>query len=230
LARTAGLAGAYFLAGKLALLLAVPPGYAAPVGPAAGIALAGLLLMGPGAGPGIFLGSFLVNIGTSFDTTGMATMVKPTLLTAGIATVATLQALLGAFLIRRLVGYPTPLDRTQDFFKSMALGGPINCLVGASAGVACLWAAGAVPPGEGVTNWWTWWLGDTIGVLIVLPLASVWNIELHQQRMRTRLSVILPLCVAITKALGAATEAIDQSLQERTRSMLEEIRAADTDR
>jgi PAS domain S-box-containing protein len=48
-----------------------------------------------------------------------------------------------------------------------------------------------------VTNWWTWWLGDTIGVLIVLPLASVWNIELHQQRMRTRLSVILPLCVAI---------------------------------
>ncbi len=197
LARTAGLAGAYFLAGKLALLLDVPPGQAVPVWPAAGIALAGLLLMGSWAWPGIFLGSFLVNIGTSFAATGVSTMVKPSVLTAGIATGAALQALLGAFLIRRLVGYPTPLDRTQDFFKSIALGGPASCLVGANAGVACLWAAGIVPPGEGLTNWWTWWLGETIGVLIVLPLASAWNIELHQQRMRTRLSVILPLCAAI---------------------------------
>jgi tetratricopeptide (TPR) repeat protein len=33
-----------------------------------------------------------------------------------------------------------------------------------------------------------------------------------------------------TKAMGAAEEATDQSLQERTRSLLEEIRAADSDR
>jgi PAS domain S-box-containing protein len=195
LARTAGLAGAYFLAGKLALLLAVPPGYPAPVWPAAGIALAGLLLMGPWAWPGVFLGSFLVTIGTSFPATVMAAQAKSALLTAGIATGATFQALLGAFLIRRLVGYPTPLDRTQDVFKSIVLGGPISCLVSATAGVACLWTAGAVPPGEGLSNWWIWWLGETIGVLIVLPLVSAWNVELHQHRMRTRLSVILPLCV-----------------------------------
>ena len=42
-ARTIGLAAAYFVAGKLALLLAIPPGYASPVWPSAGIALAGLL-------------------------------------------------------------------------------------------------------------------------------------------------------------------------------------------
>jgi len=37
---------AYFLTGQLALLLAIPPGYAAPIYPSAGLALAAVLVYG----------------------------------------------------------------------------------------------------------------------------------------------------------------------------------------
>lgn len=36
----------YVIAGKLALFLAIPPGFASPVWPAAGIALASLVIFG----------------------------------------------------------------------------------------------------------------------------------------------------------------------------------------
>ena len=65
--RTGGLAIAYIMAGKLALLLAIPPGYATAIWPAAGVALAAILLFGYRVAPGVILGSFVVNIGTSFD-------------------------------------------------------------------------------------------------------------------------------------------------------------------
>ena len=67
--RGLALAAVYFAAGKLALLLAIPPGYAAAVWPPAGIALAGVLRYGPGIALGVWLGSFLTNIATVFDTT-----------------------------------------------------------------------------------------------------------------------------------------------------------------
>ncbi|MFT5085890.1 MAG: integral membrane sensor domain MASE1 [Planctomycetota bacterium] len=59
---------AYYVFGRLGLLLAIPPGYATAIWPASGIALAGMLLLGNRVWPGVLLGSFLVNIGTSLDT------------------------------------------------------------------------------------------------------------------------------------------------------------------
>jgi len=52
------LAIAYYVAAKPGLLLAIPPGYATAVWPAAGIALVGVLLR-QAAWPGIVAGSFL---------------------------------------------------------------------------------------------------------------------------------------------------------------------------
>src|SRR5215813_9907045 len=58
---------AYVGTGKLALLLAVPPGYASPIFPPAGIAVAAALVGGPVTLPWTFLGSLLLNawIGSS---------------------------------------------------------------------------------------------------------------------------------------------------------------------
>ena len=63
------LAAAYFVTGKLGMLLAVPPGYATCIWPPSGIALVGLLLMGSRHWPGVVLGSFCVNVGLGFDAT-----------------------------------------------------------------------------------------------------------------------------------------------------------------
>src|SRR5262245_20728276 len=63
-AKLAAVAVAYYVVGRLGLLLAIPPGYATAVWPASGIALAGTLIFGYRVWPGILLGSFLVNLWT----------------------------------------------------------------------------------------------------------------------------------------------------------------------
>ena len=52
------LAAAYFGAARLALMFAIPPGYATAVWPPSGIALAALLLLGYRAWPGVWIGGY----------------------------------------------------------------------------------------------------------------------------------------------------------------------------
>ena len=52
----------YFVAARLSLALAIPPGYATAVWPPSGIALAAALIFGSRVWPGIWLGAALANI------------------------------------------------------------------------------------------------------------------------------------------------------------------------
>ena len=56
------LAAAYFAVAKLALAMAIAPGYATPIWPGSGLALAALLLGGNRLWPGIWLGSAAANL------------------------------------------------------------------------------------------------------------------------------------------------------------------------
>ncbi|BCR03848.1 hypothetical protein DESUT3_09170 [Desulfuromonas versatilis] len=189
--RIAGLAAACFLAGKLALLLAAPPGFQSCFWPAAGVALAGLLLLGRDTWPGVFLGAFLAYLGSSAEAVGAAALLKSPLATAAMAGAATLQALLGVWLVRRWAGPTPPFAQAQETFKAMLLGGPLACLGGATLAWAWLWATGALAPGQGANLWWSWWLGDTLGVLIVLPLVCAWRLELLRRPPRRRLAILV---------------------------------------
>ena len=82
-----------------------------------------------------------------------------------------LQAVVGARLIRRLVGFPTPLIHDRGIVLMLFLGGPVSCVVGASIGTLSLFLAGLLGSGGVAFSWFTWWVGDAIGVLIFLPLA-----------------------------------------------------------
>lgn len=192
------LAAAYFVLGRLGLLLALPPGYATAVWPPSGVALVGVLLFGTWIWPGVFLGSFLVNIGTSFDASTTASTLFSFVPPVLIATGASLQAVSGAFLVRRYVGFPTRLDREWEVVKFLALGGPVSCLVNATLSVTALTMLGLNPPGTSLLSWFTWWAGDSIGVLVVAPLAlSVLGEPRAVWRKRV-IPVGLPLAVAFS--------------------------------
>ena len=195
-AQIIGLATAYWVAGKLALPLAISPGYATAVWPAAGIALAGILLFGRGLWPGILIGSFWVNAEAALNVANLTTIFISSLLPIGIGVGATLQALAGAHLIQRYVGFSHPLDNLKSIFKMLILGGPLSCLIAAIVGVTSLRLAGVIQWNGYFLNGWTWWLGDTIGVLLLLPLVLVWSMELRQSKLRTWLTVALPMCFA----------------------------------
>ena len=87
------LAAAYFLTGRLALLLATPPNYAAAIFPPAGIALAAVLVAGYRICPGIFLGALALSLSISSDIGSSTSWIVD----ANVALSATLQAAAGAF-------------------------------------------------------------------------------------------------------------------------------------
>ncbi|MFT5374610.1 MAG: CHASE1-domain containing sensor protein, partial [Candidatus Latescibacterota bacterium] len=184
---------AYYVFGRLGLLLAIPPGYATAIWPASGIALAGMLLLGNRVWPGVLLGSFLVNIGTSLDTS--STQAIGVSLALCIGGGAAIQALVGSQLIRRYVGFPNRLDYELDIFKFLAFGGPVACLLSASIGVTTLWAGGMISFSNYVYSWWTWWVGDSIGVLIFTPIAIILLAEPREAWRHKRRAVALPLCI-----------------------------------
>src|SRR5881275_1899676 len=99
-------AAIYFVTGKLALFLAIPPGYATAVWPAAGLALGCLLLFGDRVWLGVVIGSFLVNFWTSLDTTSFGAILRSVAVPALIGAGAALQTLAGTFLVRRFVRMP----------------------------------------------------------------------------------------------------------------------------
>jgi PAS domain S-box-containing protein len=170
----AAMAVAYYVVGRLGLLLAIPPGYATAVWPASGMALAGVLLFGYRVWPGILLGSFLINLRTSLDTTSTASILNTTVLAASIGVGASLQAIVAAFLIRRFTQYPTAFVEARDIIKFLLLGGPVSCLVNATWGVTSLLLSGVIQPFQYPFHWWTWWVGDAIGVISFTPLILIW--------------------------------------------------------
>jgi signal transduction histidine kinase/sensor domain CHASE-containing protein len=113
---------------------------------------------------------------------------------------ASAQALVGASLVRRWVGFPSTLTRARDICTLLLLGGPLSCLVSATVGVTTLAVSGQIPWSLFVITWWTWWVGDTFGVLIATPLVLSWLARPGASWCRRRLSVGLPLVVAL--ALG----------------------------
>ena len=161
----------YVATGKLALVLAVPPGYASPIFPPAGIAIAAMLIGGPAILPWTFLGSFLLNLWTA-SSVGPGSAVTWLAAAAVIASASALQAAIGGTVLRRAVGYPAPLDNGRDLWRFLILS-PVCCLTSATLSLGGLLALSAVLRPDLVTSWVSWWIGDTLGVLVVLPLMFV---------------------------------------------------------
>src|SRR6266516_5646283 len=97
----------YFIAGKFGLMLASLHASASPVWPPAGIALAALLVLGYRVWPAIFVGAFVVNFWTTPNV----------LVSLGIASGNTLEALCGAWLVNQFSAGARVFDGLQDVFK-----------------------------------------------------------------------------------------------------------------
>ncbi|HEX8013106.1 MAG TPA: MASE1 domain-containing protein [Casimicrobiaceae bacterium] len=153
----------YFLAAKLSLLLAIPPGYATAVWPPSGIALAAALIFGVRIWPGIWLGAALTNL----------TIAGSPALAILIATGNTLEAVAAAAWIQRLIKHRRYFATVEGVVTFVALGA-LGSAIAAAVGVASLGLTGAMPWSDFMLNAWTWWQGDTSGMIIVAPLILTW--------------------------------------------------------
>lgn len=157
-------AAAYFLAGKLGLKLAMVHNSVTAVWPPTGLAFAVLLIWGARLWPGIFIGAFLVNVTTE----------GYILTSLGIATGNTLEALVGAWLVTRFAEGRDCLNGVRSVFGFVFLAALASTTVSATIGVTSLVAGGVAAWDNVGAIWFTWWVGDSVGALLVTPLLLAW--------------------------------------------------------
>ena len=200
------LALAYALLGAAGLTLAIPPGYASPVFPAAGLALACVLWFGRRALFSIWLGSALLNLSHAWigGTLNAATAA----VAAVIATGAIVQAWAGGWLVNRWQGssWRDPA-RKQDAFGFLLGGGVLACVLSASISVTGLYVAGIIERGDFLFTWWNWYVGDALGIIVLAPLTlcllqgsgGLWS----EQSRRIIIPMLLTLGLVVLAFYGA---------------------------
>ncbi|HKP90266.1 MAG TPA: MASE1 domain-containing protein, partial [Thermoleophilaceae bacterium] len=198
LTRVVLIAGAYFGAGKLGLTLAYAQGNVTAVWPPTGIALAALVVWGYRFWPGVALGALLAN----------ATTDVPALTTIGIATGNTLEALCGAYLLKR-VDFRPSLGRVRDVAALVLGAAVLSTAVAATIGNLSLLLGGEIEADRFGFFWRLWWLGDMGGDLLVAPvlmLAATSTLWRGLTRWRIAEAVALAALVVVVSVLSLSPE------------------------
>jgi signal transduction histidine kinase len=179
----------YVLAALAGLRLDAVSGFASLVWPPTGIALAVILLGGRRLWPGIFFGALVANVLTG----------APALVAAGIATGNTLEAVVGAFVLRRVAGFRPALDGLRSVIALIVFAALLSTMISATIGVTSLRFAGLVSAQRLGETWRTWWVGDAIGALLVAPAILVWTSEYRSRLSPRRLveAAVLALGVIV---------------------------------
>jgi diguanylate cyclase (GGDEF)-like protein len=162
----AGFGAAYVLAGWLGVRLAIPHTGVSPAWPAAGIGLAGLVLLGPAAWPVVLLGAVVVNL-LQFGAGVPA---------VGIAVADTIEAALGAWLMLHWVGGTEAFGRPRRTFKFTVLAAGVGT-IGATLGAMSLTLGHMAPWTDFGAVWVTHGLGHLSGMLVVAPATLLWTVH-----------------------------------------------------
>jgi PAS domain S-box-containing protein len=183
------LTAAYIAAGRLGLAFAFENANASPVWPPTGLAIAALLILGFRAWPAVTVGAFTVNFMNSGS-------VPASLAIAGGNTV---EALLAAWVIRRSAGGLAVFDRTADVLRFVLVAGSASAIAASVGSVAVL----LTDLGNGAAAdriWITWWLGDTVGAIVVAPIIVLWDRRPSLAALRARAGELVALVVVLAVA------------------------------
>jgi PAS domain S-box-containing protein len=216
--QTSLVAIAYALLGTAGLALALPPSYASPVFPASGLALVLALWYGWPALAGVGLGSLAMHILAPPYVQNIS--LTGTLLALAIATGATVQAWAGSVMIRLWLkeGW-LRLAHEREALPFLLLGGPIACLLSASTSIFALHTVGAIAKADVLHSWWTWYVGDTLGVLLFAPLSLYFlgqEDPLWRSRART---MVVPMAVILGLVVAAFYQAARVEEREQKRQI-----------
>ena len=180
----------YIGCAKLGLALAFRAAQVTAVWPPTGFAIAAVLRLGRRSIPGILIGAFLAN----------ATAQEPLWVAAGIAVGNTLEAVVGAMLLRRF-GFDGQLARVRDVL-ALLVAVVVSPIVSATIGVLSLGAGGVQQAAALPALWWVWWLGDALGALIVAPLLFVWTDRSPVLRVRMTEGLMLLSALIVVSVIS----------------------------
>ncbi|MCP5174534.1 MAG: response regulator [Moraxellaceae bacterium] len=206
---------AYFVTGHLGLALAASPHFATMFWPASGIAVAWILLFGWRLLFGVVLGSFTVSLFETAKSLEVSIFAVNWLVPLAIGLGAAAQAMAGAWLVKRYVGFPTPLNNSIMVLKMLLLAGVLATLINATWSVSILYAVGAINASLVWQSWLVWWVGDSIGVLVFAPLLLVMGLPKKFYSHSRVLVLAIVSVVAFSVAMGVFLLAVSLENKER---------------
>jgi len=185
----------YVVAAAFAQLLAIIPGTGISIWPPAGLFIATLILSPKGSW------SWWVLAGLAAELTGNILWFRNPLPVAVLMyTGNALEAIVGAWLVRRFCNGPLRLETLREVLVLLAFGAGLAPVVSATIGSATLAWFGLQPFARA---WPLWWIGDATGVLIVAPLALV-LVQDWQGIARLSVARAIEAGVLLLVLLGAA--------------------------
>jgi diguanylate cyclase (GGDEF)-like protein len=184
-------AAGYFAAGKLAMLAGISPDQAGAIWPAAGVAVACVLLFGYRVWPGVWLGAALLEAALGFSPA------VATLIGAGGA----LEALVAAALVRRCIGSQHAFERGEDAVEFVAIAG-LSSMIAATAAAGAAWALSPAQHAYGWA-WWARWQADAMGIIVAAPVVLSWSANAGGTWSRRKLVEISCLAVPMLTATYA---------------------------
>lgn len=218
----------YAAVGLLSSFLVIPPGLSSPVWPAAGLALIAATYYAKKAALGVIVGAFLINLSTQqLSLFSPSTDWFPAFF---MAIGAGLQAYVGARLVRRSAVFQGSNKAASPQVLNIALlAGPLSCFISASIATATLFCYQFISSENLLHVWAIWWIGDSIGVIISVPVLVAINVKKHwgrQQLMRFSLPYFTLLILAVAffySARDADNERINHLFSERSHSFYQAI-------
>ena len=150
----------YFGAGKLGLAVPFTSSNVSPIWPAAGVAVAAVLIWGIQIAPAIAFAAFLVNFLSPV----------PTFASIAIGLGNASSAVVAGYLLKRSSDFEISLPRLRDVLRLVTVAAVSATAVAASVGVTALTLVHTKAWAGYGSAWRIWWLGDAMGVLVVAPL------------------------------------------------------------
>jgi len=184
-------AAAYLAAAAVALSMHPAAGQMAAVWPASGVALASVLLLGFRVWPAVWLGAAIAGVAAT------SSPLEAALMAAG----STLEAVVGALLVRRCIGTPRSFDRGEDVVEFVAIAALSSAIVAATATALLAWSD--VSSQSLSLTWWTRWQADAMGIIIVAPLILNWSARSADSARRKTVEMLF-----LAVPMLAATQAI----------------------
>lgn len=160
------LALAYFALAKLVLTYYSANGMVTVLWPSGGVALAALLLGGRPFWLGILLGAVATELWI-----GQHVLVPA--IAMGIGSL--LEGLFAHWLLTRHSAFSVQLATPSSlfvFFRTSLIAPSVGALTGATA----LWLEGVIPASDYLATLAHWWMGDTLGIVLVTPVFLIWRI------------------------------------------------------
>jgi signal transduction histidine kinase/DNA-binding response OmpR family regulator/integral membrane sensor domain MASE1 len=159
----------YFTAAIASRYLAIQPGNVIVFWPAAGISLWAVMRFGIDCWPAIMIADLLKNIAFYWYGNTSSGTIETLAVMVGISAGATLQPIIGAILIKGYTRHQqifvNPRYNLRFIILTLVIG-----LTSATSATLSLRFGNMIPRSDMLRSWLAWWMGDSLGILLFLPL------------------------------------------------------------